>query len=76
MPCSGGPGGAYDPKYAAFNSAMDAHSSIRKLRSENDELTRMLCSLLRTLAETNIKLPPDLEAWWRKHQNWDISQGR
>lgn len=41
-----------------------------------DELTRMLCSLLRTLDGCNVALPPDIVDWFRKHREWDRTQGR
>jgi hypothetical protein len=40
-----------------------------------DDLTRMLCSLLRAL-DGKVALPPDVADWYRAHQSWDRSQGR
>ena len=63
MPCSSGMG---DPGW----------SEINELRRKNDELTRMLCSLLRSLDDHIPHLPSDVVEWYAAHREWDASQGR
>lgn len=70
MPCnsSDGMGDAYreDPR---------ARNQITDLRRKNDDLTSMLCSLLRALS-ANMPIPPDVVQWFHAHKEWDKSQGR
>lgn len=63
MPCN-----SSDGMGEAYRTDPDAQRKI-------DELTRMLCSLLRTL-DDKVLLPADVEKWYRKHREWDRSQGR
>ncbi|HYT42420.1 MAG TPA: hypothetical protein VEP90_08735 [Methylomirabilota bacterium] len=72
MPCTGdGPSISYD----AY-----AHDDIRRLKEKNDELTRMLCSLIRLLKQkvfpVSMLLDPEIEKWFVEHEKWDRSQGR
>lgn len=53
----------------------DARREIRELREKNNDLTRMLCSLLHSLNDS-VPLSPDLAQWYEHHKKWDRSQGR
>ena len=70
MPCdsSQGMGDAYreDPQ---------ARREVHAMKRELDEVTRMLCSLLRALDDTT-QIPPDVAEWFHKHREYDKSQGR
>jgi len=66
MPCDSGQG---------MSSDGDLYRRIDGLKRECDEVTSMLCSLLRSLDE-RIHLPPEIVDWYRKHKEYDKSQGR
>lgn len=74
MPCSSSDGMGYD-----YKEDPEARREIRKLREKNDELTQMLCSLLRMLDSSEsgpLPLSQDIRDWYNKHREWDKSQGR
>lgn len=70
MPCNSSDGMA-----DAYRTDPDAQRQVRELRQKNDDLTRMLCSLLRAL-EDHMIVPQDVAEWYHQHQEWDRSQGR
>lgn len=70
MPCNSSDGMA-----AAYAEDPVAQRDILELKRKNDELTHMLCSLLRAL-DDSIAIPSDVAEWFHKHREWDRSQGR
>lgn len=70
MPCNSSDGMA-----DAYREDPDARRQIRELRQKNDELTRMLCSLVRSL-HFGVSLPMDVAEWYERHKEWDRSKGR
>jgi hypothetical protein len=54
----------------------DAYRTDPVAQQKIDDLTRMLCSLLRSLDGKGLQLPPDIVEWYNKHRAWDQSQGR
>jgi hypothetical protein len=74
MPCNSG------MDSASYDSS--AHSEIRKVKDELDNVTRLLCGIMRVISETN---PPvaeqllgdnNLHQWWQRHQAHDRREGR
>lgn len=53
----------------------DAYREDPEARRKVEELTQMLCAVLRIL-DSNVTLPPEVHKWWMKHKAWDKSQGR
>jgi hypothetical protein len=70
MPCS-----SSDGQGSAESNAQDALREVGKLRRKNDELTSMLCCLLRQISD-HVELNPDVARWFEEHKKWDRSQGR
>lgn len=70
MPCN-----SSDGQGSPEAVASSAYDEVRKLRKKNDELTSMLCALLRGLNDT-MELPPETVKWYQEHKAWDRSQGR
>lgn len=71
MPCN-----SSDGQGSAWAIADDAEREVRKLRAKNDELTFMLCGVLRALEAAGIPLPAETMVWFEAHKKWDRSQGR
>lgn len=71
MPCSSSDGMA-----DAYREDLQARRQISDLQQKNNELTDMLCSLLRHLDSLLPDAPPAVVEWYRKHREWDRSQGR
>lgn len=70
MPCDSSQGMA-----DAYRTDPVAQRRIAELKTECDQVTRMLCSLLRSLDDA-VTLPPDVAAWYHKHREHDRAQGR
>lgn len=68
MPCdsAGYPSAGYD---------YDAQRQIKEMKSELDNVTSMLCSLLRQL-DGRLPLTQEIAEWFQKHREYDRSQGR
>ena len=70
MPCSSSDGMA-----DAYREDPVARRQIIQLQKSNNELTDMLCTLLRSL-EGKIEFDAKTQAWFDNHKKWDQSQGR
>jgi hypothetical protein len=71
MPCSSSDGMGRDR-----GEDYDARRDIKDLAAKNDELTQVLCAVLRAVDGAQIPIPEIAKEWYRKHREWDKSQGR
>jgi|GEM_PF-5835040 len=81
MGCSGGPGG---PTASDYNTS--SISELRRIAMKRgiqiDMLSRGLCAPLSELEKVswpggvNSFLPPEVQAWWEEHKEWDRKEGR
>jgi hypothetical protein len=61
----------------AYREDPVARREMEALKRELDGVTRFLCSLMGALSPSTVNtLPPDMQEWWRRHQEYDRSQGR
>lgn len=70
MPCSSSDGMGYN------SEDIFARRRLDDLLKKNNELTEILCSVLRSLDDANIPIPVNAAAWYHDHRKWDKSQGR
>jgi hypothetical protein len=77
MPCSSsdGMGDAYREDPEARRNVVKLQDKVTELRRKNDDLTRMLCALLRDLSNV-VNVSPDIARWYEEHKAWDRSRGR
>ena len=66
MPCNTGQ--EYDRR------DYDAHQKIDYLRNQLDAVTALLCALCQRVGAD--VMTPEMKEWYRKHQEFDKSQGR
>ncbi|HYT46480.1 MAG TPA: hypothetical protein VEP90_29390 [Methylomirabilota bacterium] len=72
MPCN-----SCDGMGDAYREDPQARRDILELKEKNDKLTRMLCSLIRTVRKMGGSiLDQETEEWFEYHEWWDKSQGR
>jgi hypothetical protein len=60
------------PCYVTGSAEGDARMAADDARAEATHVTRMLCEVMATLSEAQIKkLSPDLKKWWKRHGEMD-----
>jgi hypothetical protein len=61
--------------YTPAGNDYEAHRQIKEMKAELDNVTSMLCSLLRQL-DGHVPLSPEIADWFHKHREYDKTQGR
>lgn len=61
--------------YPPAGDDYEARRQIKAMKQDLDNVTSMLCSLLRAL-DNSVPIPPDVAEWFHKHREYDRSQGR
>jgi hypothetical protein len=74
MPCNSGYGDSVNT-FSGSGEDFTARRQVTEIKQELDNVTNMLCSLLRVL-DGKVTIPPDVAQWFDKHQEHDRSQGR